>query len=118
MRIRIDFGHKAATFIAGGRKRVVVTDDPYEGKMVYVNGEIIMADGTEAYAVLIFDESSSGEHWGTGVFVPGKGVFFDDEPDFYQKLGKTQAQYIPYKYKYSVQLDCHDHHIGDNGWSS
>ena len=117
MKVRIDFGHMTATFTAGGRKRVLVTDDPYEGKIVYVNGEIVMADGTKAYAVLQFDELSYGEHWGTGVFVPGKGLVFDDEPDFHERLGKTREQYIPYKYKYSVQLHCHDHHVGDDGWS-
>ena len=118
MKVRIDFGTKKATFTAGGRKRVVVTDDMMNGRMVYVNGEIVMADGTKAYAVLIFDELSAGEHWGTGVFVPGKGLSFDDDPDFYQKIGKTQDQYIPYKYKYAVPLHCHDHHVGDDGWSS
>ena len=130
-KIQLDFGKKRhpkentkPTFIAGGRKRALIecTGDSYsmgDVGMVAVNGLIRMADGTEAYAVLIIDENSSGEHFGTGVFVDHPDVItFQDEPDFLEKLGKTKEQVFPYKYKYDgeVRALC-DHHVGADGWS-
>ena len=86
--------------------------------MVMVNGEIRLADGTEAYALLEIDESSSGEHWGTGVFLPCGDVVWQDDADFLARIGKTSGQVFPYKYKYTGAVRAlSDHHVGNDGWS-
>jgi hypothetical protein len=111
LKAQIDFGHKKATFTAGGRKRVEIAEG-----VVMVNGVVRLADGSEYHALLEIDEMSSGEHGGTGIFAEGRLVFQDDA-DFLEALGKKEAEVFPYKYKYSVALNCHDHHVGEDGWS-
>jgi len=122
-KIDILFGAgKRATFMAGGRKRHLVEKvwDSSRGPIghVVVNGVLRFADGTEAYALLEIDESSSGEHCGTGVFLPDGGLVWQDEKDFCQAMGKTKAEVFPYKYRYTGTVKVtDDHHIGDDGWS-
>ena len=115
-KINIGLGDKAHTFTAGGRKRL----DLGEG-MVIVNGVVRFANGQEHYAVLEIDESSSGEHWGTGIFIPSDkhacDMTWQDDDDFFQRLGLTQEEVYPYTYKYTGNVKCNDHHIGDDGWS-
>ncbi|MAL00782.1 MAG: hypothetical protein CL536_01330 [Alcaligenaceae bacterium] len=113
-KVTIDFGHGIGkpTFTAGGRKRYMLGDG-----MVMVNGLIRFADGTEAHCLLEISELDSGEHFGTGVFLPNGQVVFQDEDDFLSALGKTKDQVYPYKYKYTGKVHCYDHHIGDDGWS-
>jgi len=105
------FEHGTETFTAGGRRRVVLSDG-----MVIVNGRVRFADGTEYYALLEIDESSSGEHYGTGIMTD-TGVWFQDEDEFLKQIGKTKDQVYPYSYKYDAALRCHDHHVGKDGWS-
>ena len=78
---------KQTTFKASGRKRYPIGDG-----MVAVNGTIKFADGTFAYAVLEIDESSSGEHHGTGIFLLDGDFVFQGDPDFLKKLHKTAAE--------------------------
>ena len=103
-------------FIAGGRKRKVIEDGEY-GVYVLVNAEVKLADGTKAHALLEIDESSSGEHCGTGVFKDDGGFVWQNEPNFLIALGKTSEEVYPYTYKCSAKLKCNDHHVGENGWS-
>ena len=115
-KINIDFGSGGChVFVAGGRKRALIE---HPG-MVAVNGLVKLNDGTECFAILTIDETSSGEHWGTGIFIDDPAVItFQDDPDFLEKLGKTKDQVFPYSYKYTgeVRTLC-DHHVGDDGWS-
>ncbi len=111
-KVTIDFGGRMSTFTAGGRKRYMIEDG-----IVMVNGLIRFADGTEAYCVLEIGEHDSGEHFGTGVFTEGGGFVWQGEDGFLSALGKTEEQVYPYKYKYTVPVNCYDHHIGDDGWS-
>ena len=103
-------------FTAGGRKRMPLGDG-----LVIVNGIVRLANGQEHYAVLEIDESSSGEHWGTGIFIPSDeypcDMTWQGDKDFFQRLGLTQEEVYPYKYKYTGKVRCEDHHIGDDGWS-
>jgi len=105
-------GGPSTTFTAGGRKRY-----PIGNGMVAVNGTIKFADGTFAYAVLEIDESSSGEHHGTGIFLLDGDFVFQDDPDFLKKLHKTAAEVFPYTYRYDAEVQCEDHHVGIVGWS-
>ena len=120
-KILVDFGKKPQRFIAGGRRRYLIhkayneIDGPCG--VVAVNGRIRMADGTEAYAILLIDEASSGEHCGPGVFCPDGNVRFQSDKDFVSGMGKTSAEVFPYKYKYDVDLRTNDFHIGLDGWS-
>ena len=122
-KVSIDFGGRKATFTAGGRKRFLIEkmrDSNAFGTIGYVmvNGKVRFADGTEAYCVLEIDESSSGEHSGTGVFLPNGQLVFQDEPYFLSAIGKTKEQAFPYKYKYTGAVHAlSDHHIGNDGWS-
>jgi len=105
-------------FTAGGRRRVVMQDDNRAGRIVYVNGEVELADGTKAWAILCFDETSSGEHWDTMVWMESGKVIVSGG-GFAAGLGKSEAEVYPYRYKYHVPLvDCHDHHVGADGWST
>ena len=128
-KINIDYGRGKATFTVGGRKRVLtdkIGDSRSRGDVgqVLVNGLVRFADGTEAYAILDIDESSSGEHWGTAIFIPAKDprysvdLVWQDDDDFLARLGKTKDQVFPYKYKYTGEVRAlSDHHVGDDGWS-
>jgi len=125
-KVTIDFGHGIGkpTFTAGGRKRFLV--DPVRDSlqangpigMVMVNGLIRFADGTEAHCLLEISEVDSGEHFGTGVFLPDGDLVWQNENRFLSALGKTKDQVYPYKYKYTGKVNCYDHHIGDDGWSN
>ena len=123
-------------FTAGGRKRYELND--YD---VMVNGEVILADGSRYYALLVIDETSSGELCDIGLFcinettttTSGGRVSFNDgrtlkivwlrgttsETPFYERLGKaTEKDVHPFKYKYSKgTVLCDDIHVGDDGWS-
>jgi len=121
-KVCIDFGGNKATFTAGGRKRFLINkvwDSNSFGAVGYVmvNGRVRFADGTEAYCLLEIDESSSGEHSGTGVFLPNGRLVFQDEPSFLSSLGKTKEEVFPYRYKYTGPVHANDHHIGSDGWS-
>jgi len=116
--VRIDFGTVKADFRPYGRRRVLV-EEIYDGRgIVYVNGVVKLADGTQLRAVLCIDECSSGEHCGTAVWTPAGGFAWQDDPGGLPKaLGKSKDEVFPYRYKYSARLQCHDHHVGDDGWS-
>ena len=121
-KVRIAFGDgKEATFTAGGRKRYLVSEEykTVNGAIgeVMTNAEIRLADGTMVWGLLSIDETSSCEHWGTGIFTPSGQITFQDDPDFLTKLGKTSEQVFPYQYRYSAMLKASDHHIGEDGWS-
>ena len=117
-KINMGLDGKTVTFTAGGRKRVAVGDG-----MVIVNGKVRFANGQEVYALLEIDESSSGEHWGTGIFIPDDvypcDMTWQDDKDFLARLELTKDEVFPYTYKYTgnVQVVGSDHHIGDDGWS-
>ena len=124
-KITIDFGTgRKPTFTAGGRKRHLLDEVRYSASaggpigVVMVNGIVRFADGTEAYALLEIDESSSGEHCGTGVFLPDGGFTWQDDTDFCKRIGKPSDKVFPYKYKYTGAVRAlSDHHIGNDGWS-
>lgn len=123
-KVRIDFGGgKVSTFTAGGRKRLLIEklrDSMAHGSIGYVvvNGLVRFADGTEAFCLLEIDESSSGEHGGTGVFLPNGNLVWQDESGFLKALGKTKEQVFPYRYKYTGAVKAlRDHHVGEDGWS-
>jgi hypothetical protein len=113
----IDFGNGLkSTFTAGGRRRVLVEKVYDDRGVVYVNGKIRMADGTEAYAVLGIDETSSGEHCDTGIFLEGGRFVW--QPGLPEACHKSENEVFPYRYFYSYGLvRCNDHHVGDDGWS-
>tara|TARA_R100000008_G_scaffold14096_1_gene6880 strand:- start:127 stop:489 length:363 start_codon:yes stop_codon:yes gene_type:complete len=111
-KVTINFGGQKSTFTAGGSKRYMLGHG-----FVMVNGLIRFADGTEAHCLLEISEIDSGEHFGTGVFLPNGKVVFQDDDDFLSALGKTKDQVYPYKYKYTGKVNCDDHHIGEDGWS-
>jgi len=118
-KVLIRFGkRRQATFTAGGRRRYVIEKVYGDKGVVAVNGELRFHDGTEAWAILIIDEASSGEHSGTGVFLPDGDLTFQDDDDFLQKLGKKREDVFPYRYRYSAAIAAlADHHVGDDGWS-
>lgn len=113
---QINFGgRKRCTFTAGGRKRYLVHEGTGD---VMVTGEIRFADGSTAYALLEIDESSSGEHGGTGVFLPDGTVTFQGDKGFKAALeGAGVTEIAPYKYRYTGRVHAHDHHVGADGWS-
>ncbi|MDY6958320.1 MAG: hypothetical protein SVK08_04110 [Halobacteriota archaeon] len=98
-------------------KRVeLYEDDAENGGFVLVTGKVKIADGTLYDAILLFDENSSGEHWGTYFLLKDKIVSQDDD-DFIKRLGKTESEIFPYKYKRTAPIYCEDHHVNKNGWS-
>lgn len=124
-KVTVSFGTgRKPTFTAGGRKRHLV-DAVYNSMaaggpigVVVVNGVVRFHDGTEAYALLQIDESSSGEHHGTGIFLPGGGFVWQDDADFCEQVGRDKADVFPYRYRYTGRvLALSDHHVGDDGWS-
>jgi hypothetical protein len=119
-KIQVRFGgRKRCTFTAGGRKRYLVDDVFGDGTGgVMVNGEIRFADGSTAHALLEIDESSSGEHGGTGVFLPDGSVVFQGDKGFKEALAAAGvAEAFPYKYRCTAPLHTDDIHVGDDGWS-
>jgi hypothetical protein len=110
-------GGRPVTFTAGGRKR----HDFGDGQVI-VNGLVKLNDGTRCAALLEIDESSSGEHGGTGIFYIDKeglcNIVFQGDEGFPELLGKTKKEVFPYTYKYARgTVHCNDIHIGEDGWS-
>jgi len=126
-KVTVEVQNRDVTFIAGGRKRHVIYAERYQYSksgpegVVIVNGLVRFADGTEAFALLEIDEMSSGEHCGTGIFLPGGGFVWATADGFGEAIDKTPAQIFPYKYRYTGKVragwDLNDHHIGADGWS-
>ena len=127
-KVEINFGgRKKATFTAGGRKRYLIEKTDFmrdsmnaQGAIgiVMINGLIRFADGTEGYVVLEIDETSSGEHCGTGVFLPCGDLVWQNEEGFLAAIGKTKDEAYPYTYKPTGTIKTYDnHHIGSDGWS-
>ena len=128
-KIRIDFGGgRPPTFTAGGSKRYLIQEGRYSRSAGVVIGQVMvyaiirLADGTEVHGLVELDETSSGEHSGTGVFfINGAGqldVAFQGEPGFLDALGRTSDQVFPYQYKPSGRcLAPSNHHLGADGWS-
>jgi len=112
-KIKVDGGN---IFMAGGRKRLAFGDGG-----IYVNGIVRFANGQEAYAILEIDESSSGEHCGTGIFISDDvypcDMTWQGDKDFCQRLGLTKDEVFPYTYKPTGKVRCENHHVGDDGWS-
>ena len=100
--VKINFPGYYAVFEPGGKRHLIEVDHESASfgqvGQVAVNGEVRFADGTKAWCILEIDESSSGEHCGTGVFV-SDGIAWQDEDNFCERLGKTREQVFPYKYK-------------------
>ena len=121
--VTINFGAGTRpTFTAGGSKRHVIEKvRESAGRaigVVMVNGLLRFADGTEAFALLEIDEASSGEHCGTGVFLPDGGFIWADDDGFADAMGKSPDQIFPYRYRYTGTVRApRDHHIGADGWS-
>ena len=109
----------------GGRDRMVLTCDGVPTGEVVVSGQVRLADGSEYYALLIIDEHSSGEHFGTGViYSHGEGkvgcAWQDDGPEeFAAALKKDPSEVFPYTYRYAKgTVHCEDHHVDPKtGWS-
>lgn len=124
-KVTIDFGGgDKPVFTAGGKKRFLVEKVRHSLSAgsdighVVVNGVIRLADGTEEYALLEIDESSSGELSGTGVFLQDGGFTWMDDADFCSRLGKSSSEVFPYRYKYTGDvMALSDHHILEDGWS-
>ena len=72
------------------------------------SGQVKFANGDIHEAVLEFCDSDCGEHYGTAVWV-GDELVFDDDEDFYPKLGLTNKDVFPYKYRYHGYIHG-DHH--------
>ena len=117
MEYEIDCGEDGMyTFTRKGKKRAALPEDEYGTREVLVNGEVLAADGTRYDAILLIDETSSGEHCGT--WIMGDNYLVEQGADgFLETLGKTKEEFFPYRYRYSVALHCHDHHMDDDGWS-
>ena len=101
-------GEAKQVFVAGAGRRWMYTghyrdegypESPADLGYVVVNGLVRFADGTEAYALLEFDENSSGDHCGTAVFLPAGGVVFQGDPGFLKALEKSKSDVFPYQYK-------------------
>lgn len=114
MKITLKYeGGKQATFERGKSK---VVEREIDGIMWSTrSGKVRLADGTEHDAILEFCDNDSGEHYGTGIWTD-KGVAWQDEDDFLEKLGRTKEQVFPYKYRYAGHIHG-DHHVGADGWS-
>jgi len=107
-KIKLNFGSKVATFVAGGKKRVLVEEYHLGCGAIYVNGEIKDKEGNRFYAILELDESSSGEYYG--------GLYFENTPQGIQ-VKEILGNIGVHEYKYHALINAHDHHVGDDGWS-
>jgi len=118
-KVKIDFGGgKSCTFTAGGSKRYLAHEEWDGVGHVMVNGEVRLADGTLCHALLEIDETSSGEHGGTGIFLPNGTVVFQGDEDCNERLKAAGVgKVFPYAYRYTAGLRCSDHHVGADGWS-
>lgn len=113
---------KSAVFFSGGGKRHMMEKD-YDGANgpvgeVLVNGRVVFADKTAAWCVLQVDETSSGELCSMGIFLPDGGFAWTWEEAFLNKIGKSEDEVYPYKYKYDAAINAlSNHHVGGDGWS-
>ena len=100
---------------AGQNKLALVS-----GHWAVASGRVVLADSTPCWAIIELDPSSSGEHYGTGIFLPDGNLEFQGDPDFMDSMkhwGKTKDDIFPYRYSYSPAALGRDHHVGASGWS-
>ncbi len=94
------------------------------GGYLMMSGELQLANGQTAYAVLEISTQDGGEHCGTGIMLPAyngrpQTIVFQSDKNFLSQLkrfGITKDDIFPYKYRYYDRLD-RDHHVGEDGWS-
>ena len=119
--IVVDFNKDSVKFTAGGSKRYVIKEFSNSSSesigMVMVNGIVRFADNSEAYCLLKISELDSGELYSVGVFLPNGEIVFSRQQDFVSSLQKTREQVFPFRYKYTVPINCDDVHVGADGWS-
>ena len=99
------------------QKRFGTIEDDGE---VFANGIVKANDGRFYEAVPVIDETSSGELWGTYLFMPNGEVAVQGDEEFesiLEKNGTSLDQLFPYTYFYAGILSCEDFHIGPDGWS-
>lgn len=114
-RASLRYDNGTVELVAGENKLVHVGD-----YWAVASGRVVLADGTPCWAILEMDPSSSGEHWGTGIFLPDGNLEFQGDPDFLDSMkrwGKTKDDIFPYRYSYSPAALGRDHHVGASGWS-
>lgn len=114
-RASLRYNDKIVELVAGENKLSPVADH-----WAVASGRVVLADGTPCWAIIELDPSSSGEHYGTGIFFPDGSLKFQDEPGFLDRMkkhGKTKDDIFPYRYSYSPAALGRDHHVGASGWS-
>ena len=116
----IEFNADSVRFTAGGSKRYVIEECSKSSTesigMVMVNGLLRFADNSEAYCLLRISERNSGELYSVGVFLLNNGIVFTWQQDFVvSSLKKTREQVFPFRYKYTVPINCDDVHVGADG---
>ena len=79
-----------------------------------------LADGTELKGFVSLCDMDSGEHYGSGFYLPeSNDIVEQDDEKFIEKMGKTKEQIYPYSYRYHGWEEGFDHHINEEtGWSN
>jgi len=106
-------------FVAGAPKHYDLGDG-----YLMMSGELQLANGQTAYAVLEISLEDGGEHCGTGFMIPAydgqpQAIVFQGESNFLpqmRRFGLSSKDIFPYRYNYHEHLE-RDHHVGDDGWS-
>lgn len=121
-RVKSEASGRQCLFMAGASRRKVCTGAYFSQTLV--TGMIRFANGDEYWAVLDIDESSSGELGGAWIFRPdshgGKNKeVLKSVREFVQDCWPEmdRSEFYPFRYKYTAELLCFDHHVGDDGWS-
>ena len=82
-----------------------------------MNGVIRFADHTQTYCLLKINELENGKLIDVGVFMKQGGIVFSSHTKFLSCIGKTSSAVHPFRYQYSVDINCKDLHIDKDGWS-
>lgn len=81
------------------------------------SAEFKLADGSRAYGAVLLCDGDSGEHYGSFIISPAGDIAEQGTSEFFDLLGRTEDEVVPYKYRYFDPLE-RDHHVDeDTGWS-
>lgn len=96
-------------------KKLVRRTDAHGETWVYANMDLKAADGTLFDAVGVFCESDQVDHSSTLILTDDE-IVVQGEAGFLSKIGKTESEFFPYKYRPRKPL-ASDIHVGEDGWS-
>ena len=112
--LTVDTGLGLLKFGAAARGKSINCGDGFSIR----TAKIKFADGTTHSGFVTICDMDSGELYGAAIYLADTNdITEQSDDDFLAKLGRSDEEVFPYRYKYHGTIAC-DHHVGADGWST